>query len=65
MKTVYIAMSADLITPGHVKIVQEARTLGEVVVGLLTDDAIAGYQRLPYMAYEQRQIGRAPCRERV
>ena len=56
MKTVYIAMSADLITPGHVKIVQEARTLGEVVVGLLTDDAIAGYQRLPYMEYEQRKV---------
>jgi phosphoenolpyruvate phosphomutase len=56
MKTVYIAMSADLMTPGHVKIVQEARTLGEVVVGLLTDDAIAGYQRLPYMEYEQRKV---------
>ena len=29
MKTVYIAMSADLFTPNHVKIIQEARTLGE------------------------------------
>ncbi|HIC63516.1 MAG TPA: phosphoenolpyruvate phosphomutase, partial [Gemmatimonadetes bacterium] len=56
MKTVYIAMSADLITPGHVNIVREARTLGEVVIGLLTDDAIAGYQRLPYMEYEQRKV---------
>ncbi len=54
MKTVYIAMSADLITPSHVNIIQEARTLGEVVIGLLTDRAIAGYQRLPYMRYEQR-----------
>ena len=56
MKTVYIAMSADLITPSHVNIIQEARLLGEVIVGLLTDSAIAGYQRLPYMAYEQRKI---------
>jgi phosphoenolpyruvate phosphomutase len=56
MKTVYIAMSADLITPGHVSLIQEARALGEVVVGLLTDSAVAGYQRLPYMGYEQRKI---------
>ncbi len=56
MKTVYIAMSADLITPNHVKIIQEARTLGEVVIGLLTDSAVAGYQRLPYMPYEQRKV---------
>ena len=56
MKSVYIAMSADLITPGHVKIIQEARALGEVTVGLLTDRAIAGYQRLPFMPFEQRKI---------
>jgi len=56
MKTVYIAMSADLITPGHVSIIQEARAMGEVVIGLLIDSAIAGYQRLPYMRYEQRKV---------
>ncbi len=56
MKTVYIAMSADLITPGHVSIIQEARAMGEVVIGLLIDSAITGYQRLPYMRYEQRKV---------
>ena len=56
MKTVYIAMSADLITPGHVNVIQEAKELGEVVIGLLTDSAIAGYQRLPYMPFEQRKV---------
>ena len=56
MKTVYIAMSADLITPNHVSIIQEARRLGEVVIGLLVDSAVAGYQRLPYMSYEQRKV---------
>ena len=30
-------MSADLITPGHVNIIREARALGKVVIGLLTD----------------------------
>ena len=55
MKTVYIAMSADLITPSHVNIIREASKLGDVVIGLLTDSAVAGYQRLPYMPYEERK----------
>ncbi|MEO1842659.1 MAG: adenylyltransferase/cytidyltransferase family protein, partial [Akkermansiaceae bacterium] len=56
MKTVYIAMNADLVTPAHMKIIQEARALGEVVIGLLTDSAIAGYQRLPFMRFEERKV---------
>ena len=53
-KTVYVAMSADIIHPGHLNIVAEAAKLGEVTVGVLTDVAIASYKRLPYMNYEQR-----------
>lgn len=53
-KTVYVAMSADIIHPGHLNIVREAAKLGEVTVGVLTDAAIASYKRLPYMSYEQR-----------
>lgn len=55
-KTVYVGMSADLVHPGHLNIISEARKLGDVVVGLLTDEAIASYKRLPYMEYEQRKI---------
>ena len=53
-KTVYVAMSADIIHPGHLNIIREASRLGEVTVGVLTDAAIASYKRLPYMNYEQR-----------
>ena len=56
MNKVYIAMSADLVTPGHVRLIQEAGKLGDVIIGLLTDRAVAGYQRLPYMPYEERKI---------
>jgi phosphoenolpyruvate phosphomutase len=56
MKTVYVAMSADLIHPGHLNILAEARKLGEVTIGLLTDSAIASYKRLPYLSYEQRKV---------
>jgi len=56
MKKVYVGMSADLIHPGHLNIINEARKHGEVIVGLLTDKAIASYKRLPFMSYEQRKI---------
>ena len=53
-KRVYVAMSADIIHPGHLNIIKEAAKLGDVTVGVLTDAAIASYKRLPYMNYEQR-----------
>lgn len=56
MKTVYVGMSADLVHPGHMNILKEASKLGDVVVGLLTDSAIASYKRLPFMKYEQRRV---------
>lgn len=56
VKTVYVAMSADLVHPGHLNIIRRAAELGEVTVGLLTDKAIASYKRLPYLSYEQRKI---------
>ncbi len=67
---VYVAMAADLIHPGHINILKIARDYAnaldkantdsslpkaEVVLGLLTDKAIASYKRLPYMNYEQRK----------
>lgn len=55
-KVVYVAMSADLIHPGHLNIINTARELGEVTVGLLTDQAIATYKRLPFLSYEQRKV---------
>ncbi len=53
--TVYVGMSADLVHPGHINILEQAAELGEVTVGLLTDRAIASYKRLPYMTFDQRK----------
>ncbi len=52
---VYVGMSADLIHHGHVELLNHARSLGEVTVGLLTDEAIASYKRQPLLTYEQRK----------
>ena len=40
--------------PRSYKYIKEANKLGDVVVGLLTDKAIASYKKIPYMSYEQR-----------
>jgi len=55
-QVVYVGMSADLIHPGHLNVIDRARELGEVTIGLLTDAAIASYKRLPYMTFEQRKV---------
>ena len=51
---VYVGMSADLVHPGHLNIISTAAGHGEVTIGLLTDQAIASYKRLPYLDYNQR-----------
>ena len=55
MKKVYIAMSADFIHHGHMNIIEKARSLGTIIVGLLTDKAIAEHKRSPYLNYKQRK----------
>ena len=57
-KTVYIAMSADILHIGHLNIIKEASKYGDVTVGVLTDKAIASYKRLPifHMRLEVKQL---------
>lgn len=54
-KTVYIGMTADIMHPGLIRIINEATKYGDVIIGLLTDKAIAEHKRLPYLTYEQRK----------
>ena len=57
MTKIYIGMSADLLHPGHLNVIEHAREIGgEIIIGLLTDKAIASYKRLPYMSWDQRKI---------
>lgn len=48
-------MTVDILHPGHLNIIEKARDLGEVTVGLLTDVAAAKHKRLPLLNYEQRK----------
>ena len=55
-KKVYIGMSADLIHQGHLNVIAEGCKLGKVIIGLLTDEAIASYKRLPLIAFNERKL---------
>jgi phosphoenolpyruvate mutase len=53
--SVYVGMTADILHHGHINIINHARTLGDVTIGLLTDAAIAGHKRLPLLNWDQRR----------
>jgi len=55
MGVVYLGMRGDIVHPGIINIINEGAKHGEVLVGLLTDSAIASHKRLPYLNYEQRK----------
>ncbi len=55
-KLVYVPMAVDVLHPGHINIIKTAAKLGEVMVGLFSDAAIASYKKPPLMSYEERRI---------
>ena len=55
MTKVYVNMCADAIHHGHINIIERARQHGEVIIGLMTDQAIVNYKRVPLLNYEQRK----------
>ena len=54
MKTVYICFSTDILHSGHIAIIRRAAELGELTVGVLTDEAIASYKRYPLIPLKER-----------
>ena len=55
-KIVYVGLSADIIHEGHINILKIAKSYGTVVVGLLTDEAIASYKNIPHLNFKRRKI---------
>lgn len=55
-KIVYVAMCADIIHAGHLNIIAKAASLGEVVIGLLTEEAIMSYKEVGSLfSFEERK----------
>lgn len=56
MAKVYSAFSCDVIHEGVINIINKASELGELTVGLLSDEAIATYKRVPLLNFEARKV---------
>ncbi|MEG1775512.1 MAG: adenylyltransferase/cytidyltransferase family protein, partial [Clostridia bacterium] len=54
MKTVYMCFSTDILHSGHIAMIRRAAALGELTVGVLTDEVIATYRRYPLIPLEER-----------
>lgn len=54
MKKVYTCFCTDVIHEGHLNILKEASRYGEVYVGVLSDEAMVGFNRFPTISIEQR-----------
>lgn len=54
-RTVYMCFSAEYIHSGHVAIINKARRLGRLIIGILSDEAVASYKRYPLIPFEERK----------
>lgn len=54
MKTVYTCFCTDMIHDGHLNIINEARKYGELIIGVLSDEAMVRFNRFPGVNFEER-----------
>lgn len=54
-RTVYMCFSADMVHSGHISIIRKAEKLGKLIIGVLSDEAVASYKRFPLMPFEERK----------
>lgn len=54
MKKAYTCFCTDVIHEGHLNIIKEAQKYGEVIVGVLSDEAMVRYNRFPVVSFEER-----------
>lgn len=48
-------MGTDLVHHGHINIIEKARELGEVTIGLLSDEAVSKFARVPFLSFDERK----------
>lgn len=53
-KTVFMSVGTDVIHGGHIEMIRQAAQLGELTVGILTDEVVAAYKRHPLLSCEER-----------
>lgn len=54
-RTVYMCFSTDIIHGGHIAIIKKAKKLGRLIIGVLSDEAVISYKRLPLVPATERK----------
>ena len=54
MKKVYTCFCTDVIHEGHLNIIKNAQQYGEVIIGVLSDEAMVKFNRFPTISFEER-----------
>lgn len=54
MKKVYTCFSTDVIHEGHLNLIRQAQKYGQVIVGVLSDEAKIRYERISMVSFEDR-----------
>lgn len=54
-RKVYMCFSTDIIHSGHINIINRAAKLGKLIIGVLSDEAVASYKRFPLLPFEERK----------
>lgn len=54
-RTVYMCFATDILHSGHIAILKKAQRLGKLIVGVLSDEAVASYKRFPLLPLAERK----------
>ena len=54
-RTVYMCFSTDILHGGHIAIIRKAQRLGRLMIGVLSDEAVMSYKRLPLVPAAERK----------
>ena len=54
-RLVYMCFSTDILHGGHIAIIKRAQRLGRLIIGVLSDEAVASYKRFPMVSYADRK----------
>lgn len=54
-RTVYMCFSTDIIHTGHIALIQKAKHMGKLIIGVLSDEAVISYKRFPLLPFSERK----------
>ncbi len=54
-RTVYMCFSTEYLHSGHMAIINKARRLGRLIIGVLSDESVSSFKRYPLIPFSERK----------